>query len=247
MNDRTIVVERARSMRPQLGFVADDFLAWLDETAVAVDETTVANAGDLLLAFLCTIADAAALATFDVDVIARLRAANRSETDELRQAVRAALLLPRASAPPRIALYRGKSSLRSWVRVVARRLGNRRTSEFAAAIEATELTAEQLDPELELAGRQAARSFRAALERAVQPLEPDERLLVVAHFIDGKTLEELARGHRASRATVTRRLRAACDKIRARMESEGEAWIEQAPAAESLARILVGRSRTPPA
>jgi RNA polymerase sigma-70 factor, ECF subfamily len=145
----------------------------------------------------------------------RRTGAQEAEVEELVAELPAELLAPREGALPRILGYSGKGALGAWLRVVAvRMLVERRRKqrpEGALEEEVGERVSDAHDPELEL----LRRTYRAELERAFKQafgsLEPNARLLLVQHHVDGLGVDQLAALHGVHRATAARRVAAARD------------------------------------
>jgi RNA polymerase sigma-70 factor (ECF subfamily) len=174
------------------------------------------HVADLYLCCACLDGDAAALARFDQlhllpmgPVIARVDGAG-DLVGEVTQRLRERLL---AGDAPRLAQYNGRGPLGGWVRTAALRLalnlreqaGTRRAAERSAGSD----LAGALDPELEILKRTYKDEVGTALKEALQKLEPEQRQLLRLHFMDGITLEQIARAHGLNRSTISRRLSSA--------------------------------------
>jgi RNA polymerase sigma-70 factor (ECF subfamily) len=176
---------------------------------------------DLYLACACATGVRGAVAAFDRAYLADLRAPLRrfrtspSFVDEVRQEVRDKLFVARGGAAPKIAEYRGKGTLASWVRVVAVRaaLDLRRRS-VAAGDEGEVDAPASGTPETAYEEERYRRAFDGALRGAVAVLDGDQRHLLRRHFADGITLEALAAELGVHRATVARHLATARTTLR---------------------------------
>ena len=112
--------------------------------------------------------------------------------------------------------YRGRGSLLGWLRtVVAQRhvdrwRKNRREeplAEFdAAAPEAVESAPANVGTQLE-----------SAVGAAIESCDAEERLILTAYYLDGKTLLEIARVLNVHEATVSRKLKRVCEELRKRV------------------------------
>jgi RNA polymerase sigma-70 factor (ECF subfamily) len=213
-------VARARAGAPDV--TLDDerlvrhLAARLDADEPLAEQLARLHAGDLYLCCACLDGDAAALARFDQlhvqpmgPVIARVDGAG-DLVAEVTQRLRERLL---AGAAPRLAQYNGRGPLAGWVRTAALRLalnvreqvGTRRAVERSAGSDVVAA----LDPELEIMKRTYKEDVEAALKAALQELGPEPRQLLRLHFMDGVTLEQIARVHGVNRSTISRRVSAA--------------------------------------
>jgi RNA polymerase sigma-70 factor (ECF subfamily) len=69
------------------------------------------------------------------------------------------------------------------------------------------------DPEIDYVKQRYRKAFNEALRDAVAALPPEPRELLRVHFIEGRTLDQLATDAGASRATIARRLVAAREAV----------------------------------
>jgi RNA polymerase sigma-70 factor (ECF subfamily) len=198
------------------------------ETQVFLDYLAARGAGpctsDLYLACACSRGDAAALAALDARVLSVVDPAlsklgvSSDVVTEVKQRLRASLLVSDAGAPPRIVQFVGRGDLRGWVRVIAVR-------EALALVEqdrrleplGDEPLAEALlpdsNPEVAHLKRIYRAEFKAAFARALGGLEGRERLLLRQQFIDGLTVDELGALYRVHRATAARWLERARTRL----------------------------------
>ncbi|CAN5546150.1 hypothetical protein BH11MYX1_BH11MYX1_31420 [soil metagenome] len=209
---------------PELAVTADLFAA---SVARAVGETgtpAVASlrAEDFYLAIGCARGEPAAIAAFDRDMTSvieravKAAGATPAETTELVQIVRVRLLVVKtAEAPlPAISTFSGRSSLASWVKVVATREAarllarDRREESLEDEVLAGHLAGGS-DPKLEHLKRVYREEFRAAFSTAVDGLTDRERLLLRQYALDGLGIDELSALHAIHRATAARWVNAA--------------------------------------
>ena len=263
--ERAIAAALARARAAWPTIVGDDAAvrqALAAAAAGASDDAEAAIAAlcvdDLYLARACAAGDPAALAAFEASYLARIpaylaRHPARGQVDEVRQRLRARLLVASADAPPRIADYAGRGSLASWLRVAAIRVaGNLVRDERVATDAASELADAGGDglgasalferPELAvLAGRYQA-AFRAAFRAAFAGLPAEQRAALKLHFLDGVTVRGLAPILGVSSATAGRRLLAAqrelADAVLAALAVEVAAPVDELA---SAVRALVSR------
>jgi len=112
--------------------------------------------------------------------------------------------------------YRGRGSLIGWLRTTLaqrhvdhyRRTRRERSIEEAEGFEVPAAEAEPEKPGAELA------ALGKAIEEALRGREAEERLLLAAYYIDGRTQFEIARVLGVHEATVCRKLRRAVDDLR---------------------------------
>lgn len=186
-----------------------------------------ARADDLFLAIACEEQDPAALATFETDLMARLRSllrrieSDRELVDELVQVVRVRVLVGTDGAGPRIASYTGAGSLIGWLKVMAVRLhANARRDRARSPVDVA-AQAEQLDehaanliaPERVLLGGRHGPALRTALSAGLRALPVRERALLRFHYVDGVTLERIGAMYGVHKGTVSRWLQAAREQL----------------------------------
>lgn len=250
-------LERARAAWPDIigdpGSVRQSLLAGVDaEDGAAVAAAIAAvNVGDLFLAKACARGEAAAIAAFDRELLARVpgylaRHAARPHADEIRQVLRARLLVATGDAPPRIAMYAGRGSLASWLRVATVRAAANfvRGEPAAVPVREEDLPASALVelPELRVLAADYRAQFRAAFRLAFAALPVEDRTILRLHFLDGATVRALAPVLGVSSATAGRRLLAAQQRL-------GQMVLEELSAAldtpvgdlESAVRAIVSR------
>ena len=240
---------RARRAWPDIAVREDAFLAWLAPrvTAHAGPASLAAlRIEGLALAFACVQGDAAAIATFerehghDIDVaLARLHVPASAVAD-VRQRVLARLF---AGPSAKIASYSGTGELGHWVRTVAARVAvsSRRGRAPLDRVVATPSAVPDSprDPELDWLRRQYQNEFRTAFGAALSGLDEDDRMLLRFKFVDGLTLDELARLYGIHRATVARRVAAVReDLVRATREQLGGPLRVRRQDLESLVRLV---------
>lgn len=244
----------ARAAWPDIIFDAAALRQSLLAIATAADDPHQAIAAlcvdDLYLAQACARGDAAAIARFDAEHLARVpaylaRHGARADADELRQQLRERLLVARGAEPPRIAAYAGRGSLASWVRVAAvRAASNARRAERPHDELADEVPAAALTevPELRVMAGSYRAAFRAAFRTAFAALPVEDRTALRLHFLDGVTVRRLAPILGVSTATAGRRLLAAQHRLSEAVLAELAAAIDTPVAElESAVRAIVSR------
>jgi RNA polymerase sigma-70 factor (ECF subfamily) len=188
------------------------------ERASSLERVHVA---DLFLAAACTVGEPSAIASFERDFLSRVpKVIARVErvpaaVDELLQSLRVSLL---TGPEARIAQYSGSGPLHGWVRAVALNAAimtkrPRRESPHASRDLSEKALAGKLDPEAALVRERHRGLFQESLSAALRSLEPRERNLLRAYFVDEMTIDRLAVRFRVHRATAARRVHAARQRL----------------------------------
>lgn len=173
------------------------------------------HVADLFVAARAAAGDAAAIAWFERECVAPLGAAvggvdpSPAFVDEIRQRVRARLLVAEGGRPPRILDYAGRGELGAWVRVIAVReaLAERRRPAPVGGEEALlDVGASVTSPELGVVKERYKAEFEAAFRAAMAGLEAEQRNLLRHHYLHGLTLDQLAPIVGAHRSSVARRI-----------------------------------------
>ncbi|MCA9705039.1 MAG: sigma-70 family RNA polymerase sigma factor [Myxococcales bacterium] len=150
----------------------------------------------------------------DVDGALRRLGLSEAAAADVRQAALDKLFV---DGRQKIRGYNGRGALGGWVRAVVVRqaisMGRRRAPLDLARDELPQLPA-LADPERELLGARYGPRLREALQRALLDLPAEDRNLLRFRFVDGLTLDELARVFDVHRATVARRLARARAQVR---------------------------------
>jgi RNA polymerase sigma-70 factor (ECF subfamily) len=109
--------------------------------------------------------------------------------------------------------YRGRGSLLGWLRTT---LAQRHVDHYRRRHREQPL--EEFDvPSVEAEGETAAvelTELERAVEGALKSCEGEDRLLLAAYYLDGRTLLEIARVLGVHEATVSRKLKRVCEEIR---------------------------------
>ncbi len=162
--------------------------------------------------------------------------------DDVRQALREKLFVGKEGVAPKIGEYNGRAALSSWLRVIAVRMAidMRRASREgrdAGGEEADRAPpgAVEIDPEVRFIQQRYRGAFNDALRAAIDALEAHHREILRLHFVEGRTLDQLAASLGVHRATVARRIKAAREAVLDR----------GAPAARGAARRAPGGARQP--
>jgi RNA polymerase sigma-70 factor (ECF subfamily) len=188
---------------------------------------------DLYLAHGCTSANKAAhrafvsraahrafVSRFLSQVPAQLANVTRSAAivAEVQQELAKKLLVASDGEPPRIASYRGRGPLLAWLRVsalrTARSILRKKSEQKTEGDDALDrLPAREQDAELALLRRKYAAVFSAAFEATLKTLDRDARNILRLHYVDGASLDAVAKSYGISRATAARWIADAKKKI----------------------------------
>jgi RNA polymerase sigma-70 factor (ECF subfamily) len=191
--------------------------------ARGADDDAQLHAADLFVAHHALLGNARALAVVQ-DQLAQLRpvlrrtGAGATLIDELVAELPFDLLAPRPGAPPRLAAYAGRGPLAGWLRVVAVRTLVERRRRGGLQLDdgvLDELAAAQLGPELTMLRLRYRDELAAAVAAAVAALDPQHRLLLRQHYLDGLSIDRLAALHGIHRATAARRLASCREELAA--------------------------------
>jgi RNA polymerase sigma-70 factor, ECF subfamily len=215
-------VEAAARDWPEVRIPAGDFASYLAERADVSLPPLQALANlclsDLYLACGCVRGDRQAIARFDSDYLARLRPLLTrinpapAFTDEVLQELRVGLLLPDSSSRPeaeaKIAQYRGRGSLRGWLKVSARRLAMALARDLEPYAELDSAVALAGAPELEYMRFRYTDVFRQEVRRGVSEaltkLSSEDRNLLRWHLVDNASLRRIALVRGVNVSTVSR-------------------------------------------
>ena len=177
---------------------------------------------ELELAAAAARGDRAAIEHIEREVMPAATAALRAlgvpadAIDECLQRVRVTLLVGRDDGHPRLLDYRGRGSLRAWVRVVAVReslmLQRRKDIPLGDAVLAA-VPDPADDPELRYLRSDLRDELRAAIAAALTSLDARERTLLRYSLIDGLTLDEIGAIYRVNKSSVSRWLSRAREQL----------------------------------
>ncbi len=195
---------------PGLDVPVDTFFEALGRCCQAAEDLDDLAIGDLFLAAACTrgCQDAVrALLEHVGDVLdsalTRLGLSN-DEIADVRMTVVQRLVV---DDPPRISRYGGRGPLSQWVAVVAAREAKDRRRTAArrrGLLEVAHTAIAPEDPELGFLKAHYRAQFAEAFRDALGALGPRDRTLLEYRFVDGLTLDELARACGVHRATAAR-------------------------------------------
>lgn len=216
------VVERGRRAWPELSFEVEGWMRYLSrhQAAEAAHDPLVAfaHAEDLYLAYACIGAAPRALEAFEAAHFSRLPvhlsqlSPTRELLNEVEQMLRAKLFTAQPGEEPGIAAYAGRGPLGAWFRVTAlndalkllRAEGKQERAERHSRAEAAGAPSKPADPEHALIRLKTKSDLQDILKEVLSQAPPRERALLRMHFVEGSTLDELAKIFKVHRATVVR-------------------------------------------
>jgi RNA polymerase sigma-70 factor, ECF subfamily len=132
--------------------------------------------------------------------------------------------------------YRGRGSLMGWLRttLAQRFVDHHRRSHRETALDDPEHGFDPPAPASEEPPVHLA-ALAEALEHAVTRASAEDRFLIAAYYLDGRTLAQIARLLRVHEATVSRKLRRAIEEIRMQvLRNLRQAGLSRRAAAEAL-------------
>lgn len=187
------------------------FLAARLKDGDLADAVLGAPAADLWIACGCAAGVPAALAGFE-SVLAEVDAAGRTAraaadlVDEVKQKLRTTLLVADGDKPPGIVAYRGKGSLRGWIRVTATRelVRLEQKARRATPLEDAVLDEPQGDPAIEQLKARYRAELGLAIKEAIGRLDSEDRTLLRHHLIDRLSIDQLGARYGVHRATAAR-------------------------------------------
>jgi RNA polymerase sigma-70 factor (ECF subfamily) len=181
--------------------------------------------GGLHLACACLHNVPEAIKTLESRYLAQLPGFLKQPTsvvDDVCQSVRIHLLVGTTESGPRLAEYKGRGKLMSWIQVIAVRMipppskqvvSSPRSHEenLVAALE--DLPAPGHDVDLELFKRHYRQEFLHALRNAFSALSTEQRSLLRRYFVDGLSTIELGKLFGVDQSTASRKLKKAREAV----------------------------------
>ncbi len=183
---------------------------------------------DLYLACAALRDEPGAIAAFqkryapEIESIAARFNSHRLTRDDLIQSLHTLLLVGNPpKTPPKLTRYTGSGPLYSWIRVTASRHFIDLTRSRTYSPPDTPLADELLtlvvdhgdDLELTFLKNTYRQQFKQAVAKAVDSLEPEQRILLRQSFIERQSIDALSQVHGVHRATVARRVQRARDAL----------------------------------
>ena len=112
--------------------------------------------------------------------------------------------------------YGGRGSLMGWLRTVLaqRYVDHLRKSKREEPLEEFDAAAPDVEQGVPVEGMT---QLETAIEAAIGSCDGEERLILAAYYLDGRTLLEIARVLKVHEATVSRKLKRVCEELRKRV------------------------------
>jgi RNA polymerase sigma-70 factor, ECF subfamily len=247
-------IGRAQGAWPQLDVDVVEFVRYVAERS-SDGLPPPAHAADLWLAHACSRGSERAIEEFRslyLPVMARVlshRRAAEDAADDVRQLVQQKLLVGDVAqgVAPKIASYRGKGPLRSWVAsatattlMMLRRAAGRRRE--VAAEPSEPALAVQLDPELDYLKQRYTAEVEAAIVQSLNDLSDRQRTLLRLHLGEAMTIDVLGPIYGVSRSTAARWLTEARNALRAKVRDRLQAQLRlTASECDSLVALVNSR------
>ena len=212
--------ERAEQSHPDIEHDRGDFVRALARRGVAPPDP-----GELYLASACVAGSKRALRVLaDTYLDAATEAVRHMHlpadlADDVHQKTSEKLLVSAAGEPAKIVQYAGQGKLRGLIKVIATRTALSELRKHGREVAYPEAGPDifegpsNSDAELAFVKDSYRAEFKVAFERAVDALSERERNLLRLHLLRGVTLAALADIYSVHRATVTRWLAAAREKL----------------------------------
>jgi RNA polymerase sigma-70 factor, ECF subfamily len=210
------LIASARRQWPQVAIDEDTLAPFIGQRLIGTElaaALSAAPAADLALAAACLAQEPSAHAAFDavlveVDAAGAAVGATKDLVDEVKQLLRMQLLVPKGDRDPGIAGYRGKGSLRGWVRITATRelIRHKKKAARHAVVDRTldRLLASGIDPQLEAIKAEYRAEFSVALREAIELLTPEDRTLLRQQIVDDMSIDAIGVAFGVHRATAAR-------------------------------------------
>ncbi|MBL8950274.1 MAG: sigma-70 family RNA polymerase sigma factor [Myxococcaceae bacterium] len=198
-------LEHAKSQWPRLKVSRAAFRAHL----AASGPKALPHAGDLYLAFACAANDAAAARELTARVEREVPAAVRhfgqgsAFAEDVSQQ-----LLGKLLAEKKIQTYAGRGPLAAWLRAAAVRtaINAVESQKSQASLDSNIMAPARSNADVDLAvmRKKYGATLKVAVEAALKELQTDDRNVLRFYFVDGLTVEEIARIRGAHKSTVSR-------------------------------------------
>lgn len=206
----------ARMEWPRVRFNEEHLLSFVGERLTGSDlaaALAAAPAADLALAAACVAQEPTAHGAFEsvldeVDAAGASTGALPDQIQEVKQLLRVQLLVAKDGKPPGIAGYRGKGSLRGWVRITATRElirhKKKRTREVSFSQSLERYLTSGVDPALEQLKAEYRSELALAIEEAIGDLSPEDRTLLRQAIVDEMSIDAIGAAFGVHRATAAR-------------------------------------------
>ncbi len=238
---------------PQLEFDGTAFGAFLEERAIEGHGLTSLHVEDLFLAWACLSQQREALAAFERftrPLIALAVRRDARDTDELIHQVQIKLLVAEGTRAPRLADYTGVGPLKAFVMVMAmrcladaRRSDERRREEHVGDgwLELASIAGSNTGPETQVQWAELEPHAARAVNEAMAALSVRQRTILRLHYVEGISAEALGRMYSVHRATTTRWLVDARERVLELVQQRLRSTLDVSTASlASINQTLVG-------
>lgn len=238
---------------PQLEFDGTAFGAFLEERAIEGHGLTSLHVEDLFLAWACLSQQREALAAFERftrPLIALAIRRDARDTDELIHQVQIKLLVAEGTRAPRLADYTGVGPLKAFVMVMAmrcladaRRSDERRREEHVGDgwLELASIAGSNTGPETQVQWAELEPHAARAVNEAMAALSVRQRTILRLHYVEGISAEALGRMYSVHRATTTRWLVDARERVLELVQQRLRSTLDVSTASlASINQTLVG-------
>jgi RNA polymerase sigma-70 factor, ECF subfamily len=245
--------QRGRDAHPSLGLADEIFVAHLARCeAPVIDVLSPLHAEDIYLACACLAGIPMAIAQLRADsrpVLARYLArihGVKAIFEEVEQRLWDMVLVGSGDGP-KLASYRGRGALGSWIGVSGQRIALMLLRHERIEARARHETAAQHgvvgdDPELGVIRENFRRQFEEALEAALSTLDDREKTLYRMHLVDGLPLVHIGNVYGVNHSTISRWLAAAREQVLDAAKSHLKASLSVSSGEfDSIARMLLSQ------
>jgi RNA polymerase sigma-70 factor (ECF subfamily) len=209
------IVEIARSAWPMVEIdIAKlaEFVAPRLAGADLVSALAAAPAADLAIASACTALEPSAQGAFEsllveVNAAGASTNATKDQVEEVKQLLRVQMLVPRDGKPPAISGYRGKGSIRGWLRITATReliRFKKKDGRMHPTLKGLSKLGDDSDPVMDHLKAEYRAEFATALREAITDLSPEDRTLLRQQIADQMSIDEVGAAFGVHRATAAR-------------------------------------------
>ncbi len=193
-------IAEAVSRGPSSTLRTDDVLVFLEAYALDATQYDDRRLDDIVLARACARGSPSAVDKFVSTHQELLRAVGvqsmrPDERDDFQQHVLTHLLVQQGNTAPRVEQYRGRGTLRAFVRMVASRLAidlKRARGNESTASDLGAWIVEELDPDEALESAEVRTMVSEALIRALRGLKPPERRALRMRYVLGFSVARTA-------------------------------------------------------
>lgn len=238
---------------PQLQLDGASFGAFLEERAIEGHGLTSLHLEDLFLAWACLNQQREALTVFERftrPLIALAIRRDARDTDELIHQVQIKLLVAEGTRAPRLADYTGVGPLKAFVMVMAmrcladaRRSDERRREDHVGDgwLELASIAGSNTGPEGQVQWAELEPHAARAVNEAMAALSVRQRTVLRLHYVEGISAEALGRMYSVHRATTTRWLVDARERVLELVQQRLRSTLDVSTASlASINQTLVG-------